>query len=351
MPSERLARLTEGINLSHWWAQSFTGDYPLDHLDTYMQESDFDLIREIGFRHVRLTLNPRAIWNEEDPAALPGDRLTRLQSDVKALVEREVAVILDCHPEDELKELLKTDPEFVEEWLNWWRGLAASFARTDPSMVFFEVLNEPTFEDAEAWRDLQGRALRVIREQAPEHTIVVSGARWSGWGDLLQLEPYAEDNLIYNFHYYEPFVFTHQGATWGGDAVRFIQRLPYPSSTELVKPVLESIDDEEARGAVRQYGEERWNRQRMLDDLANVADWASEHGVPVTVNEFGTYTAVTLADDRERWLADAVSVFGEYGFGWTMWDYAEGFRAALGEPGERRADPNTVRALGLNQGG
>ena len=40
--------------------------------------------------------------------------------------------------------------------------------------------------------------------------------------------------MIYTFHDYEPFPFTHQGATWTDPAVAPLRDVPYPSTPENV---------------------------------------------------------------------------------------------------------------------
>src|SRR5437868_2469280 len=71
-----------------------------------------------------------------------------------------------------------------------------------------------------------------IRSVAPNHTIIACGARWSGLEDLLPLQPLALANIIYTFHDYEPFAFTHQGATWTDPTVQPLRNVPYPSTPE-----------------------------------------------------------------------------------------------------------------------
>jgi endoglucanase len=39
---------------------------------------------------------------------------------------------------------------------------------------------------------------------------------------------FPDDNLIWTFHSYEPFLLTHQGATWAGDFIPYVTGLPYP---------------------------------------------------------------------------------------------------------------------------
>jgi len=48
----------------------------------------------------------------------------------------------------------------------------------------------------------------AIREGAPQHTIIASGAHWSDDDDLVFLEPLRDPNVIYAFHFYESHIFT-----------------------------------------------------------------------------------------------------------------------------------------------
>lgn len=214
-------------------------------------------------------------------------------------------------------------------------------------MVFIEPMNEPVMEH-EAWMPIQEKIARAVRASAPQITLVLSGGKWSGRDDLLKMSPYANlDNVVYNFHCYDPFLFTHQGATWGWDMTRHFKDVPFPSSPEAVAPLLPQVANEEARGHLKTYGEDRWDEAKMREHLLPVRQWADRHNVPITVNEFGTYRAVSPVDSRERWLAVMTKVFGEYGFGWSMWDYAGGFAVVDGPKDARIPNEPTLRGLGL----
>jgi hypothetical protein len=187
-----------------------------------------------------------------------------------------------------------------------------------------------------------------MREGAPRHTIIAAGARWSSVDQLLLLEPLADRNVVYNFHFYEPHNFTHQGATWGADYWPYLKGVPYPSTPEAVAPLLPSVTNDAARGALRQYGEERWDAARVERMVAQASEWARRRGVPLTCNEFGVYRAYTPAGARLRWLADVRAALERHRIGWTMWDYAGGFGVAVRERGGRaELDPDTAAALGL----
>ncbi|HWW77828.1 MAG TPA: cellulase family glycosylhydrolase, partial [Pyrinomonadaceae bacterium] len=216
--------------------------------------------------------------------------------------------------------------------------------------LFLEILNEPMVEDPYRWMGIQARLAAAIREGAPRHTIVATGPRWSAVDQLLLIEPVADRNVVYNFHLYEPHTFTHQGATWGADYWPFVKGVTYPSSPELVAPLLPPITNDAARGALRQYGEERWDAARVERMVAEAAEWALARGVPLTCNEFGVYRAYAPADARLRWIADVRAALEKHRVGWSMWDYAGGFGVAVRKEGGRaELDPETAAALGLRR--
>ena len=59
---------------------------------------------------------------------------------------------------------------------------------------------------------------------------MLTGACYSNADALARIDPKAipDDNVIWTFHSYDPFLLTHQGATWAGDFIRYVTGLPYP---------------------------------------------------------------------------------------------------------------------------
>src|SRR5207245_1513924 len=112
------------------------------------------------------------------------------------------------------------------------RDLAGRFARLPVNRVIFEILNEPEFEDRYRWSGVQAKLLAGVRQATPRHTAIVSGHRSANIEELLSLEPVRDANVIYNFHFYLPQIFTHQGAAWGRPFWRHIAAVAYPSSAD-----------------------------------------------------------------------------------------------------------------------
>lgn len=345
VPASRLARLRRGVNLSHWFSQS--RDYTPAHLREHTTRRDIELIKSLGFDHVRFPVEPAPLFNEANPSQLNAEYLRHLDDALDMLAASGLAVVLDLHPSDELKIKLRTDDRAVAALADFWRALARHVSARDPERLFLEIMNEPMAEDPFRWMGIQARVAAAIREGAPRHTIVATGPRWSSVEQLLLIEPVADRNVVYNFHFYEPHNFTHQGATWGADFWPYLKNVPYPSSPELVAPLLASIDNETARGALREYGEERWDAARVEREIARAAEWARVRNVPLTCNEFGVYRAYSPPASRLRWIADVRTALERHRIGWAMWDYAGGFGVAVRKDGRAELDPDTAAALGL----
>lgn len=345
LPS-RFAHLRRGINLSHWFSQS--ASYSKEHLDTHTTARDIALIKSLGFDHVRFPIEPAPLMNNTpDPAILNPTYLGYIDSALDMILAGGLAVVIDIHPSDDFKLRMARDDRSIEAFSMFWRAFATHLSRRDPELVFLEVLNEPMVEDPYRWYGIQGKLIAAIRAGAPNHTIIAAGHRWSGLYEMLFLEPYADANIIYNFHYYEPFAFTHQGATWAGPNLSFYKNVPYPSSPETVKLLLDTIPDYPARYNLLRYGEENWNAQRIDRELGAAADWAGKHHVYITCNEFGAFRKVVKPADRVAWLQDMRIALEKHGIGWTMWDYGGGFSVVNKINGEAQADPDVVKALGL----
>jgi endoglucanase len=344
----RAEHLRHGINLSHWYAQVFDPKgYTSEHFDTYDTAQDMALIKAMGFDHVRFTLNCEPMFRRGQADRIPPEYLAMVDGAVKMILDQGLAVIIDIHPESDLKAKLAADDAAVEQFEDFWRALAKHYSTLDPEKVFFEVLNEPEFHDRYRWAGVQARLARAIREGAPQHTIIVAGANWSGISELLFMEPLHDSNIIYNFHFYEPHIFTHQGATWSTNFQHYLSKLAYPSTPENVASAVAQAPDAVNQQAIVHYGLDRWNAGRVEAEIAVAGAWGKRWNVPLTCNEFGVYRAAATAEDRAAWIHDVRTALEENGIGWTMWDYAGGFSVVTRENGVSTPDAVTLRALGM----
>ncbi len=343
----RAAHLKRGINASMWFAQS--KDYSAHRLTTYITADDFQLIHQLGFDHVRLSIDPAPLLKAPLSNGLNATHLALLDSAVKEILDNHLNVVLDIHPEDDYKHPLRDDPAAQNAFIQFWSAFATHFGSTNPDQVSFEILNEPEVNDAAAWANLQGRVVPVIRKAAPQHTIIATANRYSGLHELLAFQPVSDRNVIYTFHDYEPFPFTHQGAGWTMNMVKPLSQIPYPSTPENIAPRLSEEQGLDAQFWLDEYGLDQWNATRVESTIEFARKWGRQYHVPVWCGEFGVYREHSDAVSRAAWLHDMRVAFEKNGIGWNMWDYRGGFALVTDVNGKRVPDSAVVQALGLNQ--
>jgi endoglucanase len=343
----RLARLRHGINLSDWFAQQQdAASYTKEHFATTVTAADVALIRAMGFDHVRLSVDPRPMFRAEQSDQIASADLTNLDAAIKMLLDQGLSVDLSIYADDTFKQKLATDDDAVERFADFWRALAAHYANLDPDRVFFEILNEPEGRDRYRWYGVEAKLATAIREGAPQHTIIATGAHWSDDDDLLFLEPLRDPNVIYTFHFYEPHVFTHQGADWSVNYWHYLRGVPYPSDPERARKAAELVPDPVHRLEVVRYGLENWNAVRIDAEIAQVDDWAKHWNVPVICNEFGVYRKYADPKERAAWITDVRTALEKRNIGWAMWDYSGTFGLVTKSSGNAAPDEAIVRALG-----
>jgi endoglucanase len=346
VPKARLDRLSRGVNVTQWFqAYGPTDDI---HYKTYMSDGEIAMIRKLGLTHVRLCVSPQYLYDPATPDEPIEQHLAAYQSAIQRFLAHDLAVIVDPHNTDQKR--LEGAADWAQGYPAFWGALAAKLKHFDPNKVFFEVVNEPVFDKHETdWSALQERIVAAIRKNAPAHTIIVTGPNWGGIDGLRKLPPLSDRNLVYSFHLYDPFTFTHQGATWSGPVPPHLKGVPYPSSPELVADVIARTDNEEAKNWIRDYGAKHWNRDRLKERLAEALAWGTEHDVPLYCGEFGVFPQNAPPESRKNWFRDFASVLKESGVGYAVWGWDDGFgfgrKLVDGKP---VIDTVPVEALGLN---
>jgi endoglucanase len=349
LAQHRLSHLQHGINASEWFAQVYDPKgYVKEHFDSWNTVRDIALIKSMGFDHVRLSVNPQPMFRNGHADEIPADYLGYLDTAVKMILDQGLAVVIDIHPESDFKTKLANDDDFVEQFADYWRSLAHHYSALDPERVFFEILNEPETRDRYRWSGIQAKLAAAIREGAPQHTIIAAGARYSNDDELLFLNPLPDRNVIYNFHFYDPHVFTHQGATWGVNYWHWEKGLEYPSNFESAEKTAAEVPDAVNRLYILRYGMEHWDAARIDMEIGQVAQWAKRWNVPLVCNEFGVYRKNADPQARAAWIHDVRTSLERHGIGWAMWDYSGGFGVVTKMNGKAVPDNVILKALALN---
>lgn len=342
---ERAATLKHGINLSGWFASS--RDFSPQHIASFTTATDLKTIHAMGFDFVRLGVDPSLIERHGEVGPANPEALTELDHAVQEVLANHLEVMLCVFPDDDFKHSLDNESG-VDNFVQLWRILATHFVAQDHAHIFYDLMNEPEVHDPYRWMGIQSRVDEAIRQIDPYHTIIATAANYSNPTDLLRLEQLSDPNVIYNFHFYSPHVFTHQGASWGADNWIFYKNVPYPATAAQLTEQLKNVPDDLDRYELYEYGLDNWNAQGIAGRIAFAAAWARERKVPLICNEFGAYRETITPDSRNRWIHDVRTALEANNIGWAMWDYRGGFGIVTRTATEITPDDATLKALGLN---
>ncbi len=347
--------LSKGVNLSNWFTDfADPAQYP-----NRFSLASLQLIKQSGFTYVRLPIGITTLFNEASPSVLSPVNLVFVDAAVSKCLQAGLGVTINLHSYYSATDsLLANDPLYADKIAAYWKAVAGYFKKYPADKLFFEVYNEPhataaglTTKPASWWQDVQGKLVAAIREVTTTHSIIVGGEGWNSIGGLLQVVPYNSPNIIYNFHTYDPFIFTHQGATWTGWApAEKARNVPYPSSPDAVTPAVAAATDPELKNVLQWYGSQHYGLDSIDRFIKVAADWATAHKVKIIANEFGSYKLFAPKQSRLNWIHDVRITMEKYKIGWAMWECDEGF-GWIDYPANNRAVPvpnkEVLMALGL----
>jgi endoglucanase len=169
-------------------------------------------------------------------------------------------------------------------------------------------------------------AYAAIRKQAPTLLLVLDGGEGGNLEGTTTLDGFSGDpNILFSFHYYRPWQFTHQGLA--GMAAQYLTDVPYPRGRgrcrrarrdggNIAAAPLAASQKPQAKTTARHdlesYRASAFDRATVAGDFDKVARWAREHGVPahrIILGEFGAMNNAqrglpTRQAERQRWFSD-----------------------------------------------
>lgn len=276
---------------------------------------DFARISEAGFDTVRLPVRWHNKTLQEAPWTVDEAWMDRVQEVVDQALAADLNVILNSHHFDPIHE----DPLAVAEWHGAvWRQIAERFEGYPEDRLWFELENEPhnNFDHSNLLQTLNP-ALEAVRASHPTRPVIIGGENWSGIDSLATLPLPSDQNIYPTFHYYDPFAFTHQGASWTEPDVP-------PPGREF--PTAE-------------------DRQRLAADVDKVRSYIERTGLVPFMGETGAYDLHISTEDRATYHRTVREAFQPTGIGICVWGYANTFPFWDREEGEWL--PGMRAAIGL----
>lgn len=306
-----------GVNLTGWFQTTSAQQIQF----TKYTKKDFQNIKSLGCDVIRLPINLFYMTNGSPDYTIDPLMYEFLDQAVNWAEELQMYLILDNHTTDDLaSKNANLETVLKKVWVQM-----AEHYKNRSNYILYEILNEPngTLTTA-AWGKIQQAAITAIRTVDTKHTIVVGGADFNSYTELAALPVYTDNNLIYTFHFYDPFVFTHQGASWPSPSMASLANVPFPYNASTMPSTPSALAGTWVANALTNYKNEgTLAKVKSLIDIA--VAFKTSRNVKVYCGEFGVYIPNSPNADRNYWYQEVRKYLEAKQIPWTIWDYQGGF--------------------------
>jgi aryl-phospho-beta-D-glucosidase BglC (GH1 family) len=343
--------------------------------------AQFQAAKAAGFDFVRMTIDPAAFL------LAPSDQKTEsLIAGTLALMREArgagLNVLIDLHAIPKGGRSLGSETYVATEanfasYLALVRRSALALAGEDAAHVGFEPFNEPTLDcdmgdgSLPRWPALALQLHDAFRAHNRTMTLVMSGACWGSAQGLAALDPaqFHDNNILWSFHSYEPFLASHQGASWSDGPTQYIDGVRFPPDAAAQEGVLKRALKRIAsvkmkRGAkaelaaqtrrdVADYFAPGRADAMLTEPFTTALAWAKAHDIPAQLLFLGEFGAIKQDSFGETPLATRATLMARirtlaevHGMAWSTWSWGGSF-SLTDDTAQTHFSPELLKALGL----
>ena len=285
----------KGINLGGWVSQCI---HTKEHYDSFVCENDIRELSTWGIDHLRLPIDYDLVETEDGEYKESG--FDYIQNAIDWCGKYGLNLVLDLHKtfgysfdKGENESGFFDNEKYQERFYKLWEKFSHNYGGYS-DRVAFELLNEVTLKEyMPKWLEISDECIKRIRAIAPDVYILLGGYYNNSIEAVKDLPEPQDDKIIYNFHCYDPLIFTHQGAPWVDDMdVNFRMKF------------------EDANAGV-DFFEDFFKEALETAEKRNVALYCGEYGV------------IDRCDEAEgvKWYEVIHSMFKKYNIGHAAWSY------------------------------
>ena len=334
----------KGINLGGWLSQyEYLASQPLTdmnlktHFDSFITEKDIRQIAAWGFDHVRLPVSGYLLYDQVS-RKLNEQPLAYIKNCIGWCQTHHLNMILDLHDfrgnvygaMDTPMPLL-TEISLQEHFLAVWSELSKHLKgygnpnrnhrqnSKDGIVIAFELINEVSDASHYLWNRLYKSAVKAIRETDSNRLILVGSNFQNSAAYLNQLDLIDDPAVFYNFHYYEPQVFTHQKAHFSEEMKDYNQTVTYPGDISGFGKYLKSHPEYLMKYQL--VAKERNNDRKLMEKLLKDAvDFVKFTGCSLYCGEYGVIDSAP-SSEAVKWIRDLLFILDENHIGHALWNY------------------------------
>nr|WP_294949115.1 cellulase family glycosylhydrolase [uncultured Mucilaginibacter sp.] len=317
---KRAKSLNSGVSVSwleQWWNKDALSINPI-------KKSDYELLKKLKINSIRLPI----AFEHFEATKIPVEKVfAHIDEVLKQCKLYGIKLIIDYHyGKINDSNYLTETPKVI----NLWLLLAKRYIKESPNLLFFEIYNEPPPINPKVWKDAAYNIVTAIRKADAKRTLIVGASNYNSIYELSRMERLADENIIYTFHFYEPFLFTHQGADWVGDQVA-TTGIPFPYVAKNFPPMNPNVISTWGENNYYQYRVDG-NEQSIRDKLQIVKNWSNKYYVPIICGEYGVYRKYTDEQSRYRYIKAVRQSLKNLNIPGIHWDYNSNFSIFNGPP-------------------
>ena len=286
----RAAALQKGFNTANWLEAYWllpSNSYPVANDFT---RAKFLALKNAGFNFARLPVIFERLGSQTAPYTLNTNQTAfyLVDSAITWANAFNMKLIIDNHHGPDVNDgnFASNTPRICAVW----KQLVQRYGYLDPNRFYFELYNEPNNISNANFRVLAQTAMDTIRKYNTTHTFIIGGNGWNSSTGLVNFDPINDPNVIYTFHNYDPYYFTHQGFSWTSPAY-------FPTRTF---PIGSEVAD-------------------MRASFISVKNWSNYYNFPVFMGEFGVSTAAD-ASSRCNWMTKMIHYSDSLSIPYAYWD-------------------------------
>ena len=318
-----LTGFMKGVNLGGWLSQC---DHTEERYQGFVRDEDFAVIKAWGADHVRVPIDYELL---EDADGAPRESgYARLEKTVGLCRANGLNMVLDLHKTagfsfdaDEGETGFFENEKYQRRFFALWERIAERFA-ADADIVAFELLNEVTEKSyRDTWNRIAAECIARIRRFAPTAKLLVGGYWHNSAVSVRDIDVPVDENIVFNFHCYEPLIFTHQGADW-------IKTMDPAFRIPVTATFGEMAEADRKQGTLSCAGYEKYPAQTQLseayfaDFMAEAVQTAAQKGVPLYCGEYGVIDRAR-PEDALAWFGMIHAAFERYGIGRAAWSFRQ----------------------------
>lgn len=316
----RAKSLDNGVSIS-WLEQTWVKN----NLDrTVIKAADFELLKRLGFKCIRIPV--AFAYYGSDSGSM--QKILKHIDTILKLCKLYGFKLIICYHSGNLNDnnYLTETPKVID----LWKMLSRKYITKSADNLFFELYNEPPHMNPEIWKNAAGDIIAAVRKIDRNRTLIVGASNFNSIYELSRTTPLSDGNVIYTFHFYEPFFFTHQGAAWIGDQVS-TTGVPFPYEPGSFPPLNPRAKGTPGEANYNKYNLDG-NERSVRDKLQIVKNWALRYHLPVLCGEYGAYNKYAAQDSRCRYIKAVRQTLKALDIPGILWDYNSSFSIFNGPP-------------------